>query len=328
MSGKLDVVVFMPVVLFLCIKVQFAVASEKTLSYERGRLTQAGIDGDDAFRELSSMSLSEVMGNDGLSPLGLQRRGERQEQQRQQLEKERLDSIAPMIREIAGNPSISPEARSRTITRLTIDVLAGVDPENLAREEILNQEIEYIQSLNDQLTQSYVVAAQQDSRNLEEALAQAAEELKRATDPTIPYLETGVEFVTSEIFGFLRSSGYSINEMIEEGMGINANELNPSASSAMKRAFDKAQTMSPAERIVAIKKMKEYALRHSGILLDNGWEADSLSAAIQSIFGSTFQNRSAADQNFWMQWFGVGIAAILFLPVVRRIYRQRLTARK
>jgi len=262
---------------------------------------------DEAFKDLATLGAQlDSVDEDNLSDTGRLRLQHQRAALLEEEKKARLQSVEPLVAEIARNPDAKIGAKINAIQTINSSAVYGAHPENIAFEEILHQENQNLETEIEKTTQARVADQLSDNHDIQTQLTIALEEIERATDPTIPFVETGVEFITGPMMGFLIDDTWNLNAMIEAsfpnirdfGLDVSAKDNIIAANAALNR-------MSKEEKLEVLGKMKDHALSKSGLFLDNGWTADSYNAAIQAIFGSRMEALIFADENAFNQLFGV-----------------------
>jgi len=261
---------------------------------------------DQTFKEIAT-SGTELAGVDvsKLSLEGRRRFEENRELALQAEEKTRLESIEPLIADVARNPDVPLGVKSSVIEQIEGATRLGAHPESLAVEELITQETEILESTIEQETAARVSEQLADNHDLQQQIFDLQESLRLATDPSIPYLETGFEFITGPVLGFLHSDGININNMIAESLGIVDPGFDISAKDSIKAANRLVAEMTVEEKKQVVKRLGDYAHRNKGIFLDNGWTVDSLNHVIGVLFGSRMEANIAANQNGLAQLLGV-----------------------
>jgi len=264
-----------------------------------------GDERDNTFRDLSQLTFDlESVDESRLSEAGRADLALQREQAAKAKEGERLDAVTPMMAEVARNESLPLKVRSEVIGSIQASAIEGAHPENLAVEELTAVEMDEYDNDAELRTHLAVAESLLDERRLGDALANATAAIRASTEPTIPYLERGVEMLTSGI-GFLKSGGLNINGMIEHSLGIVDPGFDISGKDSIKAASDAISKMTPEEHEEVIDRMKDYAIGHSGIFLDNSSDAEYMIDAIHSIFGGRMKAHIKANNNGLEQLFGV-----------------------
>jgi len=267
---------------------------------------RAGDVRDETFKELATLSsqLSDV-DESNLSRTGRRRLAHQRESLLNAEREFRLESVEPIIAEVARNESASIGVKASVIREIEQSAIAGAHPENIAFEELIHQETENLNTQIERETQLRVADQLAAGQDLDAQVQAVVLELQRATDPSIPFIETGFEFVTSRILGFLIDDGFNINRMLEKSLGIKDPGPDISARDNIKAGAEVISRMTNEEKKEALAKMRTYALNNTGLLLDNGWTVDSLNSVIQTLFGSKMEANILANENGMAQMFGL-----------------------
>ena len=253
---------------------------------------------DETFREIASAGrdFGEV-DPANLSLAGRRRLEAQRNEAFQEEENNRLNAASPIIAEIARDPNVPVGVKATAIEQVESAVRLGAHPESLAVEELIAQETDKLESAIEQETAVLVAERLADNHDLQQQIFDLQESLRQASDPSIPYLETGLEFITGPILGFIHSDGININNMLESVLPIKDRGPDISAADNIREANRLISEMTPAEKVEVLNKMGDYARNNMGFFLDNGWTVDSLNHVIGVLFGSRMAANIAANQN-------------------------------
>jgi len=268
-----------------------------------------GDERDNTFRDLSQLTFDLTSVDESkLSEAGRADLAVQREEAAKVQAAERIDAVTPLMAEVARNESLPLKVRSEVMNSIHASAIEGAHPENVAVEELTAVELEEYQTDAELRTHIAVAETLLDERQLADSLASAAEAIRASTEPTIPYLERGVEMLTSGI-GFLKSGGLNINGMIEHALGIVDPGFDISGKDSIKAASEAVSKMTPEQHDMVIARMRDYAIGNSGILLDNSSDAEYMIDAIHAIFGGRMRAHIKANNNGMEQLFGVVTSA-------------------
>jgi len=288
-----------------------------------------GDERDQTFQDLSQLTFDlSTVDESKLSEAGRADLAIEREQAAKVQADERIEAVTPMMAEVARDESLPLKVRSEIMNSIHASAVEGAHPENIVLEELTAVELEEYNSDAELRTHLAVADTLLDERQLADSLAGAAEAIRASTEPTIPYLERGVEMLTSGIL-FLKSGGLNINGMVEHALGIVDPGFDISGKDSIKAASEAVSKMTPEQHEQVIDRMKDYAIGNSGILLNNSSDAEYMIDAIHAIFGGRMKAHIKANNNALEQLFGVvtSASALNAAKIVGRVGAKAATKR-
>ena len=224
-----------------------------------------------------------------------------------QIRQERLDSVQDIESTILSDSTLSPEAMAESINKVRTSALKGVNSEDIAVESILAGEMEAAETASEEMAALATGLEIMDRRSVKDELQALKEALDADFEPTIPFVENGIEMLTSGIL-FPLSSGTNISYTLEDLLGVKSGFLSQFApSKQIEEARKIANTYTDQERVALLKRAHGMILERSGLVLNNHADAQKMYHALEGVFGTRVQMESATDDATW----GVAIDAAL-----------------
>lgn len=212
---------------------------------------------------------------------------------------------------------MTPEATGLALRDLRASLDQGVDPEDLAVQELSARAMTIAEGANQEAIKLGQYFENEEKYSVARQLAETRQAVEADFAPTIPGLEWGVELLTSGML-FPKSSGTNVAGIIETMFPqIDAFQLAPGNS--LEEAQALVATLSPEERVAAIKRGHDYLNKNAGILFDNEHDAMTMMNMIEGVFGNRIQGEAARVTSSEMQIFdtlltlatsGVGTALV------------------
>ena len=264
---------------------------------------QTSVDRDEAFQQLAEISEPPMMNESGLSPLGAKRIEDERAARQEAIMAQRLADVQPIVAEISRQ-DLNESAKVMAIQSVTDSAMQGVHPEAMAVEELLHESLQRVELEQDMVTQTRTGIAIAENNQFQETLAETRELLNNKHAKF--NVSSGAALVSSQVLRFMSTNNYNINEMLNEGFGQTSTGFGSvSYKDELLEAQKIAATMTGEQASAAVKRMRDYAIKNSGLFLENGWDNAEYMQVIESVFGSRVQAAVQGGNNQFMQWFDV-----------------------
>ena len=208
---------------------------------------------------------------------------------------DRLIAIEPIEKKVLNDLSLGPEAKARAISTIRSEAARGANVQDIALENILDEELEASQTISEELVVYAAGIGVAEQNSVKASLDTLKENVDAAFPVNIPYIEATSDALASGILFF--NKGWDADNMLSEAFGFPAQSFfDLSADEAIEQADVLLRTMTPQQKIDVLKKLESFIVKEAGTFTDNRADAEKMLHTVDALFGDRVQVEAAKDE--------------------------------